>query len=94
METPFAEIEQKLAQLSTRTREADASLWEYTRDLEWRYAVKLADARYKMKYIDALSENYRRGCEWWVEIGDSIAEYFRANPHIEVWVRTMYFQKR
>ena len=84
-------IEDTLKELRSRTQEMNNELLKYARDLEWKYAVEKADSRYKTKYIDTLSETYRMGSDWWVEIGDSLKEYFKRKPHIEVWVRTLYF---
>ena len=89
----IANIQRKLERLSSRTQAMDADLLKYSRDLEWAYAVQVADYRYKKTYIDTLSRCYREGCEWWVEIGNSLKEYLRKNPRIEAWIRGLYFRK-
>jgi hypothetical protein len=86
-------IQRKLELLTHRSQLMDANLLKYSRDLEWEYAVHMADYRYRTTYIYTLSENYRKCCEWWVEIGDSLKEYLRRNPHVEAWIRTLYFSK-
>ena len=89
----IATIQRKLERLNRQKQAMNEEMDTYTRDLEWKVAVEMADSRYKSRYIVPLSENYRRGCEWWVEIGDSLIEYFRKNPYIEAWIRRLYFKK-